>query len=107
MGWVFLLVAIVCEVVATLSLRASEGFSRLVPSIVVVVGYVCAFVLLAQALRTIGVGPAYAIWAGLGTVGAAVGAWLLFSERLSIVTLLGIALVLVGVVVITLSVRTH
>lgn len=107
MGWVLLLFAIAFEVTATLSLRASEGFSKIVPSIIVVVGYVCAFALLGFALRTIGVGPAYAIWAGLGTAGAAIGAWLLFGERIGSLALIGITLVIAGVVFITLGIRSH
>ena len=68
-----LVLAIAAEVVGTLSLKASDGFSRLWPSVAVVVGYGLAFTLLAFALKTLYVGPAYALWAGLGTVGAALG----------------------------------
>jgi len=103
MAWVLLLLAIGAEVVATLSLKASDGFSRLWPSVTVVVGYGLAFTLLAFALKTLDVGPAYALWAGLGTVGAAIGGWLIFSERLSVLTLSGIAIVVIGVVAITLG----
>lgn len=103
MAWVLLVLAIAAEVVGTLSLKASEGFSRLWPSVSVVVGYAVAFTLLAFALKTLNVGPAYALWAGLGTVGAVVGGWLVFSERLSLLTLAGIAIVVVGVVAITLG----
>ena len=103
MAWVLLVLAIAAEVVGTLSLKASDGFSRLWPSVAVVVGYGLAFTLLAFALKTLDVGPAYALWAGLGTVGAAVGGWLIFSERLSVLTLAGIVIVVVGVVAITLG----
>ena len=103
MAWVLLVLAIVAEVVGTLSLKASEGFSRLWPSVAVVVGYAVAFTLLAFALKTLDVGPAYALWAGLGTVGAAVGGWLIFSESLSTLTVIGITTVVVGVVAITLG----
>ena len=103
MAWVLLLLAIAAEVVATLSLKASDGFSRLWPSVTVVVGYGIAFTLLAFALKTLDVGPAYALWAGLGTVGAAIGGWLVFSERLSLLTLSGIGIVVIGVVAITLG----
>jgi small multidrug resistance pump len=103
MAWVLLLLAIAAEVVGTLSLKASEGFSKLWPSIGVVAGYAVAFTLLAFALKTLNVGPAYAIWAGLGTMGAAIGGWLIFQERLSVLTVSGIAIVVVGVVAITLG----
>ena len=103
MAWILLVLAIGAEVVGTLSLKASEGFSRLWPSAAVVLGYGLAFTLLAFALKTLDVGPAYALWAGLGTVGAAIGGWLVFSERMSLLTVSGIAIVVVGVVAITLG----
>jgi len=103
MAWVLLVLAIAAEVVGTLSLKASDGFSRLWPSVAVVLGYGLAFTLLAFALKTLDVGPAYALWAGLGTVGAAIGGWLIFSERLSLLTVSGIVIVVVGVVAITLG----
>jgi small multidrug resistance pump len=103
MAWVLLVLAIGAEVVGTLSLKASEGFSRLWPSVAVVVGYALAFTLLAFALKTLDVGPAYALWAGVGTVGAAIGGWLVFSERLTMLTVAGIGIVVVGVVAITLG----
>lgn len=103
MPWILLLLAIAAEVAGTLSLKASDGFSRLWPSIGVVVGYAAAFTLLAFVLKTLNVGPAYALWAALGTVGASIGAWLIFGERLSALTIAGIAIVVVGVVAITLG----
>ena len=103
MAWVLLVLAIAAEVVGTLSLKASDGFSRLWPSVAVVVAYGLAFTLLAFALKTLDVGPAYALWAGLGTVGAAIGGWLIFSERLSLLTVSGIVIVVIGVVAITLG----
>lgn len=102
MAWVLLGAAIGAEVAGTLALRASEGFSKLWPSLVVVAGYGLAFVLLALALKEIGVGPAYATWSGIGTVGAAVGAWLLFDERLSAWSIVGMAMVIAGVLVMNL-----
>ncbi|MGW1992466.1 DMT family transporter [Embleya sp. NPDC001921] len=95
--------AILAEVTATLSLRASHGLTRLVPSAVVAVGYLLAFVLLAQALKTLNVGPVYAIWSGLGTVGALAGGVLLYDEPLRPGTVLGMALVVVGVAVLSLN----
>lgn len=103
MAWVLLLFAIAAEVFGTLSLKASDGFSRLWPSLGVVVGYAVAFTLLAFVLKTTGVGPAYATWAALGTAGAAIGGWLIFGERLTWITIGGIVIVVVGVVIITLG----
>jgi small multidrug resistance pump len=101
MPWVLVGLAIVAEVTGTLSMRASDGFTRLWPSLLVVVGYGIAFILLAQSLKSLGVGPVYAIWAGLGTVGAAIGGYLLFSERLTPLTLIGMAIVILGVTVMS------
>jgi len=103
MAWLLLILAIGAEVFGTLSLKASDGFSRLWPSVGVVVGYALAFTLLAFVLKTLDVGPAYALWAGLGTVGAAVGGWLVFSERMNLLTIAGIGIVIVGVVAITMG----
>jgi small multidrug resistance pump len=89
--------------VATLSLRASSGLTRPGPTLVVVGGYAVAFLLLARVITALGVGPVYAVWSGLGTVGAAGGGWLVFSERLTPMALLGMALVVAGVVVMSLS----
>ncbi len=98
MAWAWLLAAIVSEVVGTLSLRASEGFTRPLPSILVVVGYGAAFYALSQALvRGMAVGQAYAVWAGLGVGLVAVAGMLLFGERLTLVQVGGLALVVAGV----------
>lgn len=107
MSWVFLALAIGAEVTATLSLKASEGFSKLGPSIVVVAGYLTAFILLGLTIRELPVGLAYALWAGLGTVGATVGGLVFFGERLPGLVIAGIAVVVVGVVMITLGRATH
>ena len=89
MAWMLVGLAIAAEVTGTLALRASNGFTRLWPSVLVVVGYAIAFYLLSQSLKTLGVGPVYATWAGLGTVGAALGGYLLFAERLTPLTVVG------------------
>ena len=107
MSWLFLALAIGAEVTATLSLKASEGFSKLGPSIVVVAGYLTAFILLGLTIRELPVGLAYALWAGLGTVGATVGGLVFFGERLPGLVIAGIAVVVVGVVMITTGRATH
>ncbi|MFP3979483.1 MULTISPECIES: DMT family transporter [Marinobacter] len=105
-SWVFLGVAIVAEVIATSALRASEGFTRLVPSLIVVLGYGLAFYLLALALRTIPVGIAYAIWAGLGIVLIAAVGWVVFGEKLDAWGLVGMGLIISGVFVLNVLSRT-
>ncbi len=102
MAFVYLALAIVAEVVGTTALKASEGFTRLGPSVAVVVGYGLAFYLLALVLRTVPVGIAYAIWAGLGIVLVTVAGVLLYGEKPDLPALLGIAMIIGGVAVIQL-----
>jgi small multidrug resistance pump len=103
-GWLLLGAAIVLELVATMSLKASDGMSRWGYAALTIGCYVSAFYLLSLALRSIGIGPAYAIWSGVGTVGAAVLAYLIFGERMTPLTIGGAALVVVGVVVMGVGV---
>ncbi|GAB2662878.1 SMR family transporter [Prescottella soli] len=98
--------AIACEIVATLSLKAADGFSRLLPSVIVVIGYATAFALLGFALqRGLDVGVGYAIWSAVGTTAVAVLGVLLFRESLSVTAIGGIALIIAGVVLIELGNR--
>ena len=103
MPYVLLGFAIASEVAATLSLRASEGFSKFGPSVVVVVGYLVSFLLLAKALTSLNVGPVYAIWSALGTVGAFAGGVMLFDEPLRPATIAGAAIVVTGVIVMNIG----
>jgi small multidrug resistance pump len=98
--WMLLLVAIVCETVATSALKSSEGFTRPWPSLLVVAGYAAAFYFLSLTLRHIPVGVAYAIWSAVGIVLVTLAGWLLFGQRLDAAALLGMGLIVAGVVVI-------
>jgi len=98
--WLFLSLAIVSEVFATSALKASDGFTKLGPSVAVAVGYGAAFYLLSLTLRAIPVGIAYAVWSGVGIVLVSAIAWVLFDQRLDGPALLGISLILAGVVVL-------
>lgn len=98
--WIILLVAILSEVIATSALKASDGFSKLGPSVLVVVGYGLAFYFLSLTLKVMPVGIAYAIWAGLGIVLTAIIGWLVFGQKLDFAAFAGIGLILLGVVVI-------
>lgn len=100
--WLFLGAAIVSEVIATSAMKSSEGFTKLVPSLIVVVGYVAAFYFLSLTLKTIPVGIAYAIWAGLGIVLIAAVGWMVFGQKLDLPAMLGMGLILLGVLVINL-----
>ncbi len=106
MQWIFLAVAIVSEVVATSALKASEGFSRLLPSIIVVVGYAAAFYFLSLTLRTIPVGIAYAIWSGVGVVLIILISWFFLGQSLDFPAIIGISLILAGVIVLNLFSKT-
>ena len=97
-----LLLAIVSEVGGTVALKASEGFARLGPTLLVVVGYVLTFYFLGLALKQIPLGVAYAIWSGLGTAGAVLAGVLLWRESLSPAGVVGIALIVAGVVILNL-----
>jgi small multidrug resistance pump len=97
-----LLLAILSEVVGTVALKASEGFARLGPNVLVVVGYGLSFYLLALALKQIPLGIAYAIWSGLGTAGAVVAGMLLWRESLNLAGVIGMVLIIAGVVLINL-----
>ena len=95
-----LVLAILSEVVGTVALKASEGFTRLGPNALVVVGYGLTFYLLAQALRQIPLGVAYAIWSGLGTAGAVVAGIVLWRESLNLTGVIGILLIIAGVILL-------
>lgn len=100
MKWVYLLLAIVSEVVATSALKSSESFSRLWPSVLTVVGYGVAFYLLSLTLREMPVGIAYAIWSGVGIVLVSLASVVLFGQKLDLPALIGMGLIVAGVIVI-------
>ena len=97
--WIPLLIAIIAEVIATSALKASEGFTKLWPSIIVVIGYGAAFYALSLALREIPMGVAYAIWSGLGLILITLTGWLLYGQRIDAPALIGMVLIVAGVVV--------
>ncbi|MER5205685.1 multidrug efflux SMR transporter [Streptomyces sp. NPDC002825] len=103
MGYGLLAGAIAAEILATTSMKYSEGFSRLWPSLVTGAGYLISFALLAQALKTLQVGTAYAIWSGVGTAAVAVIGFLFLGESLGPAKIAGILLIIVGVAVLNLG----
>lgn len=100
MKWVYLLLAIVSEVVATSALKSSESFTKLWPSVLTVVGYGVAFYLLSLTLREMPVGIAYAMWSGVGIVLISLAAVVLFGQKLDLAAVIGMGLIIAGVVVI-------
>lgn len=103
MAYLFLLGAILSEVAATTCLKGSDGFSKLLPSIGVVAGYTIAFTLLAQTLKTVPVSVAYALWSAIGTALIATVGIVMLREPVTALTIGGIALIIVGVVILHLG----
>ena len=100
MQYLYLVVAIVAEVVATSFVKQSEGFTKLVPSLVMVAGYAVAFYFLSLTLRTLPTSIAYAIWSGVGIVLITTVAWLFQGQKLDAPAIVGMALIVGGVIVI-------
>ena len=106
MAYIYLTAAIITEVIGTLALKASDGFSKFQPSAIVVAGYATAFFFLSRTLRTMPVGIAYAIWAGSGTALIVLVGAMLFKQSPdtdALIGIVGIALILAGIVVINLG----
>ena len=99
-GHLALLIAILAEVAATSALKASEGFSNLIPLIVVVAGYGAAFYFLSLALKTIPMGVAYAIWSAVGIVLISLVGWLVYAQKLDFAAMAGMGLIIAGVLVL-------
>ena len=105
MHWFYLAIAIVSEVIATSALKAADGFTRWMPSLLVVVGYASAFYFLSLTIRTIPLGIVYAIWAGVGVALVALVGWVVYHQSLDVWALIGIALIVAGVVILNVFSR--
>jgi small multidrug resistance pump len=106
MHWLYLSIAILSEVIATSALKAAEGFSRWLPSTLVVVGYGAAFFFMSLTLKTIPLGITYAIWSGVGLALIAVAGWVLYGQALDIPAIVGMSLIVAGVLVINVFSKT-
>jgi len=100
MAYLYLSIAIIFEVIATSSLKASQEFSKLIPSIIVVVGYAVSFYCLSIVLKSIPMGITYALWSGIGIVLISLVGIFFFQQKLDIAAIIGMALIILGVVVI-------
>ena len=98
-NWLFLAIAIISETIATSALKASDGFTRLWPSVAVVAGYGIAFYFLSLTLRTIPVGVAYAVWSGVGIMLISLVGWIVYGQKLDAAAIAGMGLIVAGVVV--------
>ncbi|MGH3938038.1 MAG: DMT family transporter [Pseudonocardiaceae bacterium] len=103
MPWILLLGAITSEVIATSALKLSDGLSRLVPTVVVAVGYLLSFVLLAMAVKHLQISVAYAIWSGVGTAAICIIGMVALNEPLTTVKAIGVLMVIGGVVTLNLA----
>jgi small multidrug resistance pump len=99
MPYVYLMIAILAEVVATTSLKESDGFTKPVPALVTLTGYAIAFYFLSLTLRDVPTGIAYAVWSGVGIVLITVAAWLFHGQKLDAPALIGMGLIIAGVIV--------
>ena len=106
MGYLYLGIAVAAEVIATSALKASDGFTKPLPSVIVAVGYGIAFYFLSLVLKTVPVGVAYAIWSGAGIVLIGLIGWLVLKQPLDLPAMLGMGLIIAGVAVIQLFSRT-
>ena len=97
--WTFLAMAIFSEIVATSSLKSTEGFTNLIPSVIVLVGYSAAFYFLSLTLNEMPVGIAYAIWSGVGIVGVAIVAMIFHEQNLDAGAMIGMGLIILGIIV--------
>jgi small multidrug resistance pump len=102
MPWLYLTIAIVSEVVATSALKSAEGFTRLVPSLLVIAGYALAFYFLSLTLRDISVGVAYAVWSGAGIALVSLIGWILYSQTLGAGELAGMGFIVFGVILLNI-----
>lgn len=100
MDYLYLLIAIISEVIATASLKASEGFSKFFPMILVIIGYTASFLFLSLVLRTIPMGIAYSCWAGLGMVLITFTGYFFYNQKIDVYSIIGIILIIVGVILI-------
>ena len=106
MQWIFLAIAIIAEVIATTALRATDGFTRVAPSLTVVVGYGVSFYFLSLTLRTIPMGVTYAIWSGVGIILISLAGFIIYNQILDAAALIGMGLIVAGVVVMQLFSKT-
>lgn len=104
--WLYLAIAIVAEVIATSSLKYSEGFSKPLPTLAVAIGYATSFFLLSLILKTLPVSITYAIWSGAGVALVTLVGWFWLGQKLDLGALIGIGLIVLGVVVINLFSNT-
>lgn len=101
-----LCIAVISEVIATSALKATNGFTNLIPSLIVVAGYAVAFYFLSLTLKDIPIGVAYALWSGLGVTLVTIAGFFLYQQKIDLAGFLGLALIIAGIVVLNLFSKT-
>ena len=102
LNWLYLVGAILSEVVATSALKATKGFTQPIPSAIVVIGYISTYYCLSLSLRTIPIGVAYAIWSGVGLVLVSIIALFYYGQKLNPISILGMTLISIGVLILNI-----
>ncbi|OAB44209.1 DMT family transporter [Paenibacillus glacialis] len=102
MAYFFLAISIASELVGTSMLKASQGFTKLTPSLLTIISFVCSFYFLSLSLKSIPLNTAYAIWSGIGAVATTVISVMIWKEKINLGSIAGITLIIVGVVVLNL-----
>ena len=102
MAWIYLTIAIIAEVIATAALKSSAGFTKLVPSVLVMAGYGIAFYLLSKIVQVLPLAITYAIWSGAGIALVGIVGWLWLGQKLDLAAIFGISLIIIGVLVINI-----
>ena len=100
MAYLYLIIALIAEIVATTIMKDTNGFTVLCPSVFTILGYVVAFYMLSLCIQTIPTGIIYALWSGFGIIGIAVLGWIVHKQTLDLPAIAGIVLILLGVLVI-------
>jgi quaternary ammonium compound-resistance protein SugE len=103
MKWIYLVIAGVFEVGWAVGLRYSQGFSKLLPSILTVIGMIASFYFLSLSLKSLPLGTAYAVWTGIGTVGTVIFGVVLFKEQINIMSVIFIGFIISGIIGLKLT----
>lgn len=98
MSWVYLIIAGIFEVIWAMGLKSSQGFTRLYPSLITLVGMIISFYLLSLAIKTLPIGTAYAVWTGIGAIGSVICGIMLFNEPFNTSRIVFLTLILIGII---------
>jgi quaternary ammonium compound-resistance protein SugE len=107
MAWIYLAIAGVFEVVWAIGLKYTEGFTRIYPTIVTIIGMIISFYFLALAVRTLPIGTAYAIWTGIGAVGAIIVGMIVFNEPKDLIRIVFLLFILTGIIGLKVTSGSH